>query len=104
MKDSRIEWKKKRSKSKNLNEKKLINISFSQKEQMMQAEKEAHAMKLAKKEEEENLEREYRRAMMEKFAQDDKLEQLSQQKRRMKELEHKKEVFLIIKHFFLTLN
>jgi hypothetical protein len=30
--------------------------------------------------------------MMDKFAREDKLEQLAQQKRRMKELEHKKEV------------
>ena len=30
--------------------------------------------------------------MMEKFAKQDKLEQLAQQKRRMKELQHKKEV------------
>lgn len=30
--------------------------------------------------------------MLEKFAREDKLEQLAQQKRRMKELEHKKEV------------
>lgn len=30
--------------------------------------------------------------MLDKFAEDDKLEQLNQQKRRMKELEHKKEV------------
>jgi len=61
----------------------------------MQAEKEAHAMKQAKKEEEERIEKEFRRTMMEKFAQDEKLEQLSMQKRRMKELEHKKEVFFL---------
>ena len=30
--------------------------------------------------------------MMERFAQEDKLEQMAQQKRRMKEIEHKKEV------------
>lgn len=29
---------------------------------------------------------------MERFAQEDKLEQMAQQKRRMKEIEHKKEV------------
>lgn len=38
------------------------------------------------------MEVEFRRAMMDKFAREDKLEQLAQQKRRMKELEHKKEV------------
>lgn len=30
--------------------------------------------------------------MMERFAEEDKLEQMAQQKRRMKEIEHKKEV------------
>ena len=38
------------------------------------------------------MEQEFRRLMMEKFAREDKLEQLAQQKRRMRELEHKKEV------------
>ena len=35
---------------------------------------------------------EFRQKMMERFAQEDKLEQMAQQKRRMKEIEHKKEV------------
>jgi len=35
--------------------------------------------------------------MLEKFAEDDKLEQMNQQKRRMRELEHKKEVSFIYK-------
>ena len=38
------------------------------------------------------MQAEFRRMMMEKFAREDKIEQLAQQKRRMKELEHKKEV------------
>ena len=38
------------------------------------------------------MEREFRARMLEKFANDDKLEQLAQNKRRMKEVEHKKEV------------
>jgi hypothetical protein len=38
------------------------------------------------------MEVDFRRNMMDKFAKEDKLEQLAQQKRRMKELEHKKEV------------
>ena len=44
------------------------------------------------KEEEEHMEREFRARMLEKFANDDKLEQLAQNKRRMQEVEHKKEV------------
>lgn len=35
--------------------------------------------------------------MLEKFAEDDKLEQMNQQKRRMRELEHKKEVIFFYK-------
>ena len=38
------------------------------------------------------MEVEFRRNMMDKFAKEDKLEQLAQQKRRMKEHEHKREV------------
>lgn len=38
------------------------------------------------------MEKEFRVRMLEKFANDDKLEQLAQNKRRMKEIEHKKEV------------
>lgn len=38
------------------------------------------------------MEQEFRRNMMEKFAKEDKLEQLAQQKRRMKEQEHKREI------------
>jgi len=59
---------------------------------MIRAEREAKERKRRQKEEEERMEVEFRRAMMDKFAREDKLEQLAQQKRRMKELEHKKEV------------
>jgi hypothetical protein len=41
-------------------------------------------------------EQEFRQAMMEKFAQDDKLEQLSAQKRRMKGLEHRRSIEALI--------
>lgn len=59
---------------------------------MIRAEMEAKDRKRRQKEEEERMEGEFRRMMMEKFAKEDKLEQLAQQKRRMKELEHKKEI------------
>ena len=58
----------------------------------MEAEKEAHNMKLARKQEEERMEQEFRIRMLQKFAEDDKLEQMNAQKRRMKEVEHKREV------------
>lgn len=59
---------------------------------MQLAEQEARERKRMMKEQEERLEKEFRNKMLEKFANDDKLEQLAQNKRRMKEVEHKKEV------------
>ena len=38
------------------------------------------------------MEEDFKRRLMEKFAEDDRLEQLNAQKRRMKELEHKREI------------
>lgn len=38
------------------------------------------------------METEFRAKMLEKFAKEDRLEQLAQQKRRMKEQEHKREI------------
>lgn len=46
----------------------------------------------AEKEEEEA----FRKAMMAKFAEDDRIEQMNAQKRRMKQLEHKREVEKLI--------
>lgn len=46
----------------------------------------------AEKEEEEA----FRRIMMDKFAEDDRIEQMNAQKRRMKQLEHKREVEKLI--------
>ncbi|CAD8198160.1 unnamed protein product [Paramecium octaurelia] len=63
-----------------------------QKREMQQAEYEARVRKQKQREEEQQLERDFRDQMMRKFAEDDKIEQLGQQKRRMKEMEHKKEV------------
>ncbi|CAK66714.1 unnamed protein product (macronuclear) [Paramecium tetraurelia] len=63
-----------------------------QKREMQQAEQEARLKKQRQKEEEQQMERDFRDQMMRKFAEDDKLEQLGQQKRRMKEIEHKREV------------
>ena len=42
--------------------------------------------------EEQRLEEVFKKKMMEKFAEDDRIEQMNQQRRRMKELEHKREV------------
>jgi len=42
--------------------------------------------------EEKRMEDEFKRKLMEKFAQDERLEQMNAQKRRMRELEHKREI------------
>ena len=38
------------------------------------------------------MEEEFKKKLMEKFAEDERLEQMNQQKRRMKEQEHKREI------------
>ena len=43
-------------------------------------------------EEEKREEEEFRRVMLDKFAEDDRLDQMNAQKRRMKQLEHRKEI------------
>lgn len=42
--------------------------------------------------EEKRMEDEFKRKLMDKFAEDERLEQMNAQKRRMKELEHKREI------------
>jgi hypothetical protein len=59
---------------------------------MQKAERDAKERKRLQFEEEQRMETEFRRNMLEKFAREDKLEQLAQQKRRMKEVEHKREI------------
>ena len=39
------------------------------------------------------MEKDFRKKMLDKFAEDDKIELMNAQKKRMKELEHRKEVF-----------
>jgi hypothetical protein len=63
-----------------------------QMQQMKDAEVKDRQMKADRRQDEAKLEEEYKTNMLTKFAQDSKLEQMIQSKRRMKELEHKKEV------------
>ena len=51
-------------------------------------------LKEERKREEEKMENEFKKKLMEKFAEDERLEQYNVQKRRMKEMEFKKEVCL----------
>jgi len=62
---------------------------------MLQAAIEHMQIKGEKKREEEKMENEFKRKLMEKFAEDERLEQYNAQKRRMKEIEYKKEVMII---------
>merc|ERR1719231_1207310 len=59
---------------------------------MIAAAEEAKMVKEARLAKEREEEEKFRLAMMKKFAEEDKLEQMSAQRRRMKSLEHKKEV------------
>merc|ERR1711988_1446765 len=49
-------------------------------------------LKAIRREEEKTEEEQFRKAMLEKFAEDDRLDQLNAQKRRMKQLEHRREI------------
>lgn len=49
-------------------------------------------MKAERIQEEKRIEQEFKVRLMQKFAEDEKLEQMNQNKRRMRELEHKRDV------------
>lgn len=49
-------------------------------------------LKKERQAEERAMEEDFRRKMLEKFAEDDRIDQMNAHKRRMKELEHKREV------------
>lgn len=63
---------------------------------MERAYQEALAFKETRTQAEREEEDRYRRAMMAKFAEDDRLDQMNAQRRRMKQLEHKREVERLI--------
>merc|ERR1712070_878752 len=62
------------------------------KQMMMAAAEEAKMVKAARLAKEREEEQQFRDAMLQKFAEEDKLEQMSAQRRRMKQEEHKREV------------
>jgi hypothetical protein len=62
------------------------------KEELLLAQAYQHQLKEERLEEEKRMEDEFRTKMMEKFGEDDRIEQMNAQKRRMKEQEHKREV------------
>ncbi len=59
---------------------------------MLQSAIEHMQVKEERKKEEDRLETEFKKKLMEKFAADERLEQFNAQRRRMKEIELKKEV------------
>jgi hypothetical protein len=62
---------------------------------MLQAAIEHMQLKEERKREQDKMENEFKKKLMEKFAEDERLEQYNMQRRRMKEIEFKKEVRLI---------
>ena len=62
------------------------------KAELQKAEQEAKDFKLMQKAEEKAMEEVFRRKMLEQFAEDERLEQMNQQKSRMKRMEHQREV------------
>lgn len=63
---------------------------------MQQTHQEQLAFKEMQKRAEKEEEEAFRKMMMAKFAEDDRIEQMNSQKRRMKQLEHKREVEKLI--------
>lgn len=59
---------------------------------MLQSAIEQMQVKEQRKRDEENMEKDFKKRLMEKFAEDERLEQFNVQKRKQKELEYKKEV------------
>lgn len=63
---------------------------------MERAYQEAVAFREMRRQAEKEEEERFRRAMMDKFAEDDRIDQMNAQRRRMKQLEHKREVEKLI--------
>lgn len=63
---------------------------------MERAYQDAMAFKEMKMQAEKEEEEDFRREMMAKFAEDDRIDQMNAQRRRMKQLEHKREVEKLI--------
>lgn len=59
---------------------------------MMKWEKQARLFKQKQKDDEVELEKQFRKRMIQQFAEDERMEQYTLQVRKMKELEYKKEI------------
>ena len=65
-------------------------------EMMQQAERESLALKQRQKAEEIKIEAQFKQIMMDKFAEEERIDQMNMQKKRMKKLQHRREVNSII--------
>lgn len=65
---------------------------------MQQAYQDAITVKEMRRQAEKEEEEAFRNMMMDKFAEDDRIEQMNAQKRRMKQLEHRREVEKLIEY------
>lgn len=65
---------------------------------MQQAYQDAITVKEMRRQGEKEEEEAFRNMMMDKFAEDDRIEQMNAQKRRMKQLEHRREVEKLIEY------
>jgi len=76
----------------------MVNVKNRQKEEMLQSAIDHIRVKEIRKKEEEKLEAEFKKKLMEKFAEDERLEQFNAIRRKQKELELKKEVITILSY------
>lgn len=74
------------------NERKEMEKRLRQKQELQNAKEYQMKLKAERQEEERRMENEFKIKMAEKFAEDERLEQMNAQKRRMRELEHKREI------------
>lgn len=65
---------------------------------MQQTYKDAMTAKEMRRQAEKEEEEAFRNMMMDKFAEDDRIEQMNAQKRRMKQLEHRREVEKLLEY------
>merc|ERR1711988_644613 len=73
-------------------EKEKMERAVKQRMDIAMANEYQRQLKAIRREEEKQEEEHFRQAMMDKFAEDDRLDQLNAQKRRMKQLEHRREI------------
>eukprot|EP01050_Picozoa_sp_SAG11_P011386 SAG11_NODE_1204_length_5531_cov_3.137518_1_plen_412_part_00 len=77
-------------------EQELFERRVQERMDMMRANAQQQALKVARAQAENAEEERFRQQMLDKFAEDDRIEQMNAQKRRMKQMEHRREVERLI--------